>query len=144
MRKTLSALAIALAFAVPARASAAPAVVLPAAEARAVQRVVRAQLDAFAADDASRAFALASPEIRRSFNSAAEFMRMVRDSYPVVYRHSSAVFFKPLRDGREVVLAVRMGDADGETWLAVYRMQRLGHAWRIAGCVVGTERGLGV
>ncbi|MEO8856284.1 MAG: DUF4864 domain-containing protein [Burkholderiaceae bacterium] len=142
MRKFVVTLAAGLVLAAAGLMPAAQAAPLPASDALAVQRVVQAQLDAFAKDDAKRAFALAAPSIKRSFGSAGKFLRMVRSSYPVVYRHTTVTFLKPLIEGRDVVLPVRMTDEEGDSWLAVYRLQRQkDRAWRIAGCVVGTERG---
>jgi hypothetical protein len=63
---------------------AAGAAVLAEADARAVRQVVQAQLDAFAADDAERAFSYASASIRAQFGDAASFMAMVRSGYPMV------------------------------------------------------------
>ncbi len=53
---------------------------------RDAQQVVKAQLDAFAADDAEQAFSYATDGIRAQFGTAAQFIRMVRGAYPVVYR----------------------------------------------------------
>ncbi|MEO7851267.1 MAG: DUF4864 domain-containing protein, partial [Rubrivivax sp.] len=54
------------------------------ADAAAVRAVVRGQLDAFAADDANRAFSFAASSIRDLFGTADKFMQMVRGSYPMV------------------------------------------------------------
>ncbi len=66
-----------------------------AADMRTARAVVQAQLDAFAADDAPRAFSLAAPGLREVFGNADRFMAMVRSSYPVVYRPASVAFLVP-------------------------------------------------
>ena len=105
------------------------------ADATAVRSVVQAQLDAFAADDAKRAFSYAGPAIREMFGTAERFMAMVKASYPVVYRPAAVAFLVPEPLGEEVVQGVHFTDADGRLWLAVYRLQREGAAgWRINGC----------
>jgi hypothetical protein len=60
---------------------------------RAVRTVIRAQVDAFAADDAERAFSYASATIRTQFGDAATFMAMVRAGYPMVVLPATVAFF---------------------------------------------------
>ena len=99
--------------------------------------MVRAQLAAFAADDAERAFSFAAPELRQMFGTSALFMRMVRDSYPVVYRPASVTFLQPKPDQDVVLQPVHLTDAKGASWLAMYRVQRQADkSWRIAGCIL--------
>jgi hypothetical protein len=57
---------------------------VPAALAVKARAVVQAQLDAFAADDARRAFLLASPGARRHLGSPDNFINLVRKRYAVV------------------------------------------------------------
>ena len=104
-------------------------------DARAVREVIEAQLDAFRRDDAARAFSLAAPGIRESFGSPENFMDMVRRSYAVVYRPKSVAFEAPLYIDGEIVQPVRMTDAEGRGWLAVYPMERQPDgSWRTNGC----------
>ncbi|MBL8376468.1 MAG: DUF4864 domain-containing protein [Burkholderiales bacterium] len=105
-----------------------------AAESRAVEAVVRGQLDAFSRDDAEAAFAFAAAGIRARFGTAARFMEMVRAGYAVVIRPRTTVFLKPTREERAILQAVQFVDAQGETWLATYALIREANAgWRIAG-----------
>ena len=111
-------------------------------DARAVRTIIEAQLDAFRKDDAARAFSYAAEGIRESFGSAERFIDMVRHSYPVVYRPGSVQFDPPLMIEGEVVQPVRMTDAEGRAWLAVYPMQRQPDGgWRINGCRLGRLAG---
>jgi hypothetical protein len=111
-------------------------------DARAVRAVIEAQLDAFRRDDAPRAFAYAAAGIREAFGTAQSFIEMVRRSYPVVYRPKSVQFDAPILDEGEVVQPVRMTDAEGRAWLAVYPMQRQPDGgWRINGCQLGRLAG---
>ena len=110
---------------------------VPASDAEQVQSVVRAQLAAFAVDDGERAFSFAAPELRQMFGTSALFMRMVRASYPVVYRPASVTFLQPKPDQDVVLQPVQMADAKGASWLAMYRVQRQADkTWRIAGCIL--------
>lgn len=118
-----------------AGASAAPAEGVSAADTRSVRAVVQAQLDAFAADDADRAFSFAAPSIREMFGNAERFMAMVRAGYPVVYRPASVAFLVPESVGGEVIQGVHFTDGRGGLWLAIYRLQRQrDNVWRISGC----------
>ena len=115
---------------------------LSAADAKQIRAVIEAQLAAFAADDASRALSYAAPDIRRRYAQPEHFLKMVREHYPVVYRHASVGFLPPEIEDDEVFQAVEMSDANGVLWVAIYRMGRLedGH-WRIMGCRVVAGEG---
>ena len=130
-----------LAAMVPVMAS--PATPLSDAEVAAVRAAVQGQLDAFAANDAAKAFSFAAPNVRNRMGTAERFMAMVRAGYPVVYRPASVGFLVPQRlaDGT-VVQRAQMTDARGEAWLAVYTLQRQKNkAWRISGCDVQPATG---
>lgn len=145
MRKLYSAIAIWLVLAGLGLIPATAAAKISDADTRAVQRVVRAQLDAFAADNAALAFSLAAPSIKEMFGNADNFLQMVRTGYPVVYRPASVSFLQPEPDVKEVVQPVHLTDGQGHAWLAVYRMQRQkDKSWRIAGCVVLAQGGQSV
>ncbi len=104
------------------------------ADAQKVRAVIQAQLAAFAADDARRAFSFAAPGIRQMFGTPQRFLEMVREGYPVVYRPASVGFLKPEANGRIVIQAVEMADAEGTLWVAVYQLERHQGAWRITAC----------
>ena len=115
---------------------------LSAADARAVREVIEAQLDAFRQDDAPRAFSYATEGIRETFRTPQNFLEMVRTSYAVVYRPQTVKFEPPVLSDGEVVQPVRMTDAEGRAWLALYPMQReASGAWRINGCRLARLRG---
>ncbi len=118
---------------------------LSAADEKAVRSVIEAQLSAFAADDANKAFSYAAPNIQQMFGKPSIFLAMVREQYPVVYRPASVTFLKPETmklNGKntEVVQQVQMTDADAGRWIATYSLaQQKNKAWRITGCVVVTN-----
>ena len=124
-------------------ASAVQAAPLNAADEKSVRSVVEGQLAAFASDDAAKAYSFAAPNVREATGgSAANFMRMVREGYPVVYRPASVAFLKPEGQAGEAVQRVQLQDAKGESWLAVYTLQRQkDKSWRISGCVVLENKG---
>ena len=107
-----------------------------------MREVIEAQLDAFKKDDAARAFSLATAAIRERFGSADNFLEMVRTSYAVVYRPRSVLFEAPVLIDGEVVQPVRMTDAEGRGWIALYPMQRQPDgSWRTNGCQLGRLAG---
>lgn len=123
-------------------ASAARAERVSTDDTRAVRAVVEAQLSAFAADDAKRAFSYAAPSIREMFGTPDRFMQMVRAGYPVVYRPASVVFLNPEWVEGQLVQGVHLTDASGALWLAVYRLERQpDKSWRISGCDVQPSSG---
>ena len=137
MAAFLRALLLALA---PLTASAQDAV--PPADAQAVRAVIEAQLDAFRHDDAARAFSLATPGIRETFRSAENFLAMVRASYAVVYRPKSVLFEAPQLVDDQVLQPVRLTDAEGRGWIAIYPMQRQPDgSWRTNGCQIARLAG---
>ena len=106
-------------------------------EASAVRAVVQAQLDAFALDDAAKAFSFASPDIRNQFGDASTFMSMVRQGYPMVIRPASISFFQPAAQGGAVWQVLRLRDQQGRVWRAVYELRRQpDKTWRVNGCTV--------
>lgn len=130
MRRFLATLLLALAPVLAAGQS-----VLSDADVGALREVIEAQLDAFRKDDAPRAFSYATAGIREAFGNPDNFLQMVRMSYPVVYRPKTVAFEPPLVAHGEVLQPVRMTDADGRGWLALYPMERdPAGAWRINGC----------
>ena len=104
---------------------------------KAVRAIVEAQLAAFAADDAKRAFSYAAPAIREMFGTPDRFMEMVRAGYPVVYRPASVVFLNPEWVEGQLVQGVHLTDASGGLWLAVLYQnseRQPDKSWRISGC----------
>ena len=133
----IATLLLALLLAAAPRPAAAQSAVSPE-DARAVRAVIEAQLDAFSRDDAARAFSLAAPGIREKFGSPENFMDMVRRAYAVVYRPESVAFEAPVVIDGQVVQPVRMTDAEGRAWLALYPMQHQPDgSWRTDGCQLG-------
>jgi hypothetical protein len=115
---------------------------VPEADAKAIEAVIRAQLAAFARDDAGKAFSYASPGIRQMFGKPETFLAMVRTGYPVVYRPAAVAFLKPSGGGADAIQPVRMTDAEGTLWIAIYLMQRQADgSWLTNGCRLQRSEG---
>jgi len=118
---------------------------LSAKDQKQIIEVVQAQLDAFAQDDAAKAFSFAAPNIRHIVGSAENFLEMVRTQYEIVYRPSSTTFMQPNGEAGEAVLKVRMTDEDGDAWIATYTLQRQKNKiWKITGCAISEATGTAV
>lgn len=141
MRRFFAAFCLAVGLALGASVGA-RAQVVSDVDARAVRAVVTAQLDAFAHDDAKRAFSYAAPSIRAMFGTPDRFLAMVRTGYPVVYRAAGVTFLVPVHDDGGLVQGVHLTDGAGAPWLATYRLERQKDgSWRIAGCIVQPASG---
>ncbi len=108
---------------------------LTAAEWRAIQAVVTKQMNAFRLDDGDVAFSLASPGVRQAFESANNFMEMVRTEYGAVYRPRTYRFLKPAVFDGEPVQPVQVIALDGAVSIAAFSLERQpDRSWRISGC----------
>jgi hypothetical protein len=101
------------------------------------QTIIRAQEQAFAHDDANVAYSYAAPAIHAQFPDADEFMAMVRHGYVPVYRHKSFEFGEGRAADGRIAQTVRIIDADGNPWDALYTLeQEADGSWKITGCVL--------
>jgi hypothetical protein len=102
---------------------------------RAIRAVIAKQMDAFRLDQGEVAFSLASPGVRRVFESAENFMEMVRAEYGAVYRPRTYRFLKPAVFDGDPVQPVEVIALDGAVSVAVFVMERQpNRSWRISGC----------
>ena len=104
-------------------------------EARAAERVVMRQLQAFREDDYDTAYTFAATVIREAFDRVA-FERMVRVGYPEIARsaHASVSKHETTVDDRRYI-TVRILGANGVRIVATYELVREGTDWRISGVV---------
>jgi hypothetical protein len=111
--------------------------VVAQAQARQARALVQKQLDAFAADDARKAFSFAAPGIQEMFKTPEQFLAMVRAQYPMVHRPASVIFFKPEAEGQDLVQRLQISDANGASWMVSYLLNRQKDgSWRIGAVVV--------
>jgi hypothetical protein len=105
------------------------------ADAKAIQAVVRSQLQAFAEDDAAKAFSLATDETRSRIGSADTFMQIIKNDYDPIYRNHDPIFAPAeVIDGNTIQI-VRLADRDNVVWIAIYKLERdHGGNWKIQGC----------
>ena len=112
-----------------------PARAVDEGAASAGRAVIQRQVEALRKDDAGGAFAFASPSIRDMFGTEENFLSMVKRGYPPIYRHRSFEFGPTRDEGEGFEQAVRIQDADGVDWDAVYTLERQPDgSWKISGC----------
>ena len=101
----------------------------------AMRSVIQIQLDAFARNDAVKAYAQASPRIQSTFPNTEIFMTMVRQGYSALISPAFVSFLGVADDSRRPVVRVLVEGRDGRRWMAFYTMVQLDDAsWRIGGC----------
>ena len=106
-------------------------------DAAAMRSVIQTQLDAFARNDAVKAYAQASPKIRSIFPTTELFMTMVRQGYSALIAPEVVGFLDVVDDSGRPVFQVLVEGRDGRRWMAFYTMVQLDDAsWRIGGCVL--------
>jgi Domain of unknown function (DUF4864) len=109
---------------------------LTAADRAAIRAVIEHQIEAFRRDDATGAFAFASPEIRAQFGTPEHFLTAVKTFYQPVYRPQRTGGFTNLYiiDG-QLTQPVLLVGPNGDFVVALYTMRKQSDGeWRILGC----------
>ena len=120
MRRQLYALLLASALALPVAAQEAP-----------IQNTIQSQLDAFLADDFTRAFTFASPTIKGMFGTADNFGTMVRKGYPMVAKPAEVRMLELRNVAGALWQRVMITDQAGRTHLLDYQMIETAEGWQI-------------
>ena len=103
--------------------------------ATAMRSVIQTELDAFARNDAVKAYAQASPRIQSTFPNTEIFMAMVRQGYSALISPTFVSFLGVVEDSNRPVVRVLVEGRDGRRWMAFYTMVQLADdSWRIGGC----------
>ena len=114
-----------------------PAFAFDDADKTAIQGTIASQLDAFLADDGSRAYSYAAPNIQTAFPTQEIFMELVRRGYQPVYRSRSHAFGELRETAMGLEQVVDIVDANGEFWTARYTLQQQPDgSWKITSCVL--------
>ena len=109
----------------------------PAADWDRIRGVVAAQREALVAGDGERAFAFATPALRRQYGGAEAFMRMVRSGYQALVDARYVELLEGAVIEGSTIQPLRLVMPDGAVLVALYTMERQRDgSWRIAGCVI--------
>ncbi|MFC3612322.1 DUF4864 domain-containing protein [Lutimaribacter marinistellae] len=98
-----------------------------------IEANIRAQIDAFRADDFTTAFTYASPTIRDLFRTPENFGSMVQNGYPMVWRPGSLRFLELREIAGNLWQKVMVTDAQGRVHILDYQMVQLEDGWKING-----------
>src|SRR5476649_2357608 len=132
---SVRAIACILLLAAGATAWAQPAYKPTKADWNSIRKVIQAQIDAFRKDKGELAFSYAAPGIREQFKTAENFMRLVKTSYPDVYRPATVAFVDTAVEDGIPIQVVQFSDSAGAVWIGVYTMQRQpDKSWKVNGC----------
>ena len=107
------------------------------ADREAIHGLISSQIDAFRKDDGVAAFSYASPTIKGLFQTPDNFMQMVRQGYPPVYRPQSVTFGDMADTPAGPLQQVFLTGPDGKGYVALYSLQRQPDgSWLINGCSI--------
>ncbi|MEO0868654.1 MAG: DUF4864 domain-containing protein [Cyanobacteria bacterium J06642_11] len=101
----------------------------------AIRSVVERQLQAFQDNDATTAFSLASPDLRKQLRQPHAFMEMVRTHYQPVYNPRAVIFEGIVYIQQRPTLQMMLMSQGGNLVRALYMMQcQADFTWCVAGC----------
>lgn len=105
---------------------------LPAAAQEApIQQTIKSQLEAFNAQDVSKAWTYASPNIKGIFGTPDQFGEMVEKVYPMVWRHDAVRMLELRTVAGNLWQRVMITDAGGRTYMLDYMMVETPDGWQI-------------
>jgi hypothetical protein len=96
-----------------------------------IQSTIQSQLNAFQVDDFAQAFSFASPNIKSIFGSSDNFGAMVKQGYPMVWRHTAVRMLELRTVAGNLWQRVMVTDAAGRTHLLDYMMVETPEGWQI-------------
>lgn len=99
----------------------------------AFRQIISAQIDAFRADNADKAYSFAAPSLQHQFSNPAKFMAMVRKRYVPIYAPTRFSFGDVSNELGKPTQRVTIVGPHGRAWLVRYGFSkhRAGQ-WRIA------------
>ncbi len=108
-----------------------------------IRETIRQQLDAFNAQDSTRAFSYASPTIKGIFGTADNFGTMVQQGYPMVWRHGEVRMLELRTVAGNLWQRVMITDLQGRTHLLDYKMIETPDGWQIDAVQLLPQAGVG-
>ncbi|MBG6156198.1 DUF4864 domain-containing protein [Roseibium album] len=120
-----------------------PTVAEETLDSNAFQRIIKNQMNAFAAGNAKTAYSFATNSLQQKFRSPELFMEMVRQGYQPVYNPKSVTFGQSKITKFGPTQEVHVVGPKGKNWLVLYSFeQQEDGSWRISGCYLTKSDGL--
>lgn len=112
-----------------------------AAVRKAASASIKAQLNAFAKDDYSKAVQYQSAGLKRNFPSVGAFRQMMTTTYPEFAHYKSVQFGDARADskGLHVMMPVTLTGQDGVTLKALYLLVKEGKTYKVEGVAGGAR-----
>ena len=108
-----------------------------------IETTIQSQLDAFLADDFAKAFSFASPNLKTVFGSPDNFSLMVKNGYPMVWRHGAVQMLELRTVAGNLWQRVMITDDVGRTHLLDYQMVETPEGWQINAVQLLPAQGVG-
>ncbi len=108
-----------------------------------IEGTIRGQIDAFLADDFTRAFSYASPMIQGIFGTPENFGAMVQQGYPMVHHPTAVRMLEQREVSGQVYQRIMVTDQAGTTHMLDYQMIQVGDGWQINGVQLLPSVGVG-
>lgn len=108
-----------------------------------IRNTIQSQLDAFEADDVVTAVSYASPTIKEIFVSPENFGTMVRQGFPMVWRHEGVQMLELREVAGRLYQRVLITDTAGRGHVLDYQMIETPEGWQINGVQILPEAGTG-
>ena len=108
-----------------------------------IEGTIRGQIDAFLADDFTRAFSYASPMIQGIFGTPENFGAMVQQGYPMVHHPTAVRMLEQREVSGQVYQRIMVTDQAGATHMLDYQMIQVGDGWQINGVQLLPSVGVG-
>lgn len=108
-----------------------------------IAATIDAQMQAFTARDAEKAFSYASPMIRGMFGTPQNFAAMVQQGYPMVWTPQGFRMLELRTIAGALWQRVHVTDARGKGWFLDYQMIETPDGWKINGVQILPGNDLG-
>ena len=111
-------------------------------ERRNIENAIRLQIRAYAARDATQAFAKLAPSTQRFFGEPDRFLRSLAQDMPTVLDTRRFAFLGVEQIGQRTVQQVLITDSTEHEWLAEFQLEQMKSGdWRVKGCILQSTPG---
>ncbi|WP_380053965.1 DUF4864 domain-containing protein [Falsihalocynthiibacter sp. SS001] len=106
-----------------------------------VENVISNQIQALRSENFDLAFQFSSPAIQRRILNSSNFVRMIREAFPILMTAKQVEFVKERMRLPLAWQVVRLSGEQGESYSFAYEMILIGSEWRINGVLPLEQHG---